>query len=954
MLKKTNHTVGFLDFPDNKGNTGKVQKKVSIVVRNNFTLCLSLYYGGGVMKIKWRRYPRLLDGLLCLAVLVLAGSSCAFDIGNVNISKSNSDKLSNVDRYTAFEDVNFLAEAQALIFGPSATGGNSVVLGGFPAPNPSTGLLPPGEDQVPEGMVEIKSTGGRGKIAGSEDGITFYFKRLPINRNFVMEADFIVKEFGTSDATDPDVRGTVEDETLAGYGQNAFGIMARDHVPQWDNKTFAQTKNAEENIPQKWLITRGTSSTTNYFVGDRSGDSNMIMVGAVKQGARVCWREGIKKAQGNSLRNAITGDVGPHVESGNPAKSEYQDASQSKQNWQPREYGDYSSYVNSAGNTTVGARPDYPVWGSVYKLRLEKNNNGFEYVIQPPTDKDGPFSGRVPLADIVDSINKEEYYVGFFAARNARVWVGNIKYMEANAEDCDPYIPLEPAPLNASFEVVSPPSYTGENYIYAKSNVQGELVVIQNGKQIPQSVVISEWVVEPTNASAVPHNLFTIPTWDFKDGDNNFTLTFYPNRELPKEIANLGESGQALASAAAIIRTFSVTKKLYQGGTGDIWVGRNGNPRNSGDQGSPLDMQTAINHVQPGQTIIVKDGTYTMTGPIIIPRYNNGRSGALKTIKAETHSRDLYSTLAANDPSPRYRVAFDFAKNVNLEKMDAGFTLAGNYWKVEGFGIENSPNKTQGMIVSGHNNIVSWVTVHSSGDTGLQLSGSASEAKRYWPSGNLVEYCESFNNRDEAETDADGFAAKLTVGSDNRFLWCISHNNCDDGWDLFTKKETGAIGVVKFFGCVSYENKRMLNGNTTRAGGNGYKMGGEGISIRHVIRQSSSFGNVADAYSSNSNPSLMIYNSTAIGRINIRAGDSATFVDGKDIDCGEGPGSYLDDGILFPRLVNGQTYTKFLNRKADGRPDLQDVYKPVEPAIPTENPKGATAFYVTVKPEPEF
>ena len=40
--------------------------------------------------------------------------------------------------------------------------------------------------------------------------------------------------------------------------------------------------------------------------------------------------------------------------------------------------------------------------------------------------------------------------------------------------------------------------------------------------------------------------------------------------------------------------------------------------------------------------------------------------------------------------------------------------------------------------------------------------------------------------------DADGFAAKLTVGDGNVFDGCISYNNADDGWDFFAK------GSVRF------------------------------------------------------------------------------------------------------------------------------------------------------------
>jgi len=67
-------------------------------------------------------------------------------------------------------------------------------------------------------------------------------------------------------------------------------------------------------------------------------------------------------------------------------------------------------------------------------------------------------------------------------------------------------------------------------------------------------------------------------------------------------------------------------------------------------------------------------------------------------------------------------------------------------------------------------------------------------------------------NMDSRREDADGFAAKLTCGEGNVFRNCIAINNCDDGWDLYTKKETGAIGVVTLENCQAIGNGYDVNG----------------------------------------------------------------------------------------------------------------------------------------------
>lgn len=65
--------------------------------------------------------------------------------------------------------------------------------------------------------------------------------------------------------------------------------------------------------------------------------------------------------------------------------------------------------------------------------------------------------------------------------------------------------------------------------------------------------------------------------------------------------------------------------------------------------------------------------------------------------------------------------------------------------------------------------------------------------------------CSSYLNADKGYEDADGFAAKLTVGQGNVFDGCIAAYNADDGWDLFAKVQSGSIGVVTIQNCVAFK-----------------------------------------------------------------------------------------------------------------------------------------------------
>lgn len=108
--------------------------------------------------------------------------------------------------------------------------------------------------------------------------------------------------------------------------------------------------------------------------------------------------------------------------------------------------------------------------------------------------------------------------------------------------------------------------------------------------------------------------------------------------------------------------------------------------------------------------------------------------------------------------------------------------------------------------------------------------------------------CSSYLNADKGYEDADGFAAKLTVGQGNVFDGCIAAYNADDGWDLFAKVQSGSIGVVTIQNCVAFKNGYILdeNGREINAGnGNGFKMGGDSMPGAHVLKNSVAFANKA-------------------------------------------------------------------------------------------------------------
>ncbi|MDR0878726.1 MAG: hypothetical protein LBN21_11785 [Treponema sp.] len=872
-----------------------------------------------------------LSWLSCGIILVFFTSACGLNMGGPSTHKSDGD--ADFDAFTRVSQAEFLKSLNPLVFGTSTGADNKIAIG------PLEGLTatPHGGARytydIPDGAVNLQATGGGGKIAGSEDGITFLFREVDVGRNFILSADFTVISFGNGaggnsryDKTGTAVpQGGPLDATLASNGQEGWGIMARDFVPQYPDKTMEAVK-----AKYPTLADLNSAPAGDYRAGSSGGDSNMIMVGGVRRGVRVYMRKGGTPTPENSYDDA-----------GNPVTTLYMNSG--VYDYTPRELPDYTLYTNEEGDSLLASRPDFPAWGSTYRLTLEKNNNEFKATIQPPADKGVPAETyAIPLYDILYSVNMQKYYVGFFAARDANVTITNIEYSEALEEDCAPYVPPLPVIYTPTIEILSPAAWGGTEYLYVKSNVAGTLTVSMNGQEIPATMINQEWMSDPgNNMSAIPFTLFSISTYIHREGNNTFNLIFYPDKDQPV----LGEN-TAITGTDPINKSYGVTKKLYQGGTGDMYVAVNGLSGNSGSSASPLDLATALKYVIPGQTIIMKDGIYSPLS-VNISRYNDGKFGQVKTLKAEHRDKAI----------------IDFKKTAGAK----GFVLSGNYWKIDGIHVRNTPDTVKGFTLRGNNNIVSRVKTYGNGDTGLQISGTNTEARRLWPSGNLIEYGESYDNKDAAAEDADGYAAKLAVGQDNEFRWCAAHHNVDDGWDLFSKRETGAIGVVKVYHCISYMNGSVLSALNS-GDGNGFKMGGEGIPVLHEIHQSFSFMEKSSNITSNSNPALMVYDCTGYktdgGSISIRSGDG-TAASGMQINCvtsgiasnyvgsninwkallGPDPSRYYDVAAINAERETASWKAGFISRDTDGKFILKEGGLLTGAPVLKPNSNGAQELY---------
>ncbi|NRQ40881.1 cellulose-binding protein, partial [Nonomuraea sp. NN258] len=275
--------------------------------------------------------------------------------------------------------------------------------------------------------------------------------------------------------------------------------------------------------------------------------------------------------------------------------------------------------------------------------------------------------------------------------------------------------------------------------------------------------------------------------------------------------------------------------------TGDaLYVAPNGRDGASGTQADPTTLTSAITRIAAGGTIYLRGGTYAFSQTVTIAPGNNGTAAARKKLSAYPGERPILSFAAqSEDPANR------------------GLAVNGSYWHVHGIVVERAGDN--GIFVGGSGNVIERTVTRFNRDTGLQIARIASDTPRsQWPSNNLVLSAESHDNADSNGEDADGFAAKLTVGPGNVFRYAVARNNIDDGWDLYTKTDTGPIDPVTVEDSLSYYNGTLSDGGQAGAGDrNGYKLGGEGIEVDHVVRRSIAYRNGKHGFTYNSNPGSM-------------------------------------------------------------------------------------------------
>ena len=457
-----------------------------------------------------------------------------------------------------------------------------------------------------------------------------------------------------------------------------------------------------------------------------------------------------------------------------------------------------------------------------YTFTLTKDNNGYHATMK---GADGVVISSFDPSKMLQQ-DKEKVYVGLAVSRKVQATFSDIKFESRNPAD-------DPAKDESTWDKELTPE---ELFVYAgDSTSQDEYNYRYYGS----------WDANVTLKDGAGKVLFSKDVAAYETISYDMVLT----DTKTKLITTVTPDKEKVVADSYEPRVFetTVTKKQY-GKEGDtIYVSPTGSPKGNGTEAKPLDIYTAVAYAQPGQVIVLKDGTYDLVKNVTIPFSVSGTADKMITLMAEnTGKAKLDGT------------------NSTATDSNGMIQINGDYWHLFGLEICNSAKNNKGIQISGNNNIVEMCDIHDNGTTGLQISRFRGEPKQWWPKNNLVKNCDSYNNCDVAFNDADGFGAKLTVGEGNKFYGCVAYNNIDDGWDLYAKNQAGQgeIAPVVIENCIAYNNG-WLPGVEQIGEGNGFKLGGEGLPGAHQLINSIAFGNGAKGIASNNGPDCQVINCTS-------------------------------------------------------------------------------------------
>ncbi len=316
----------------------------------------------------------------------------------------------------------------------------------------------------------------------------------------------------------------------------------------------------------------------------------------------------------------------------------------------------------------------------------------------------------------------------------------------------------------------------------------------------------------------------------------------------------------------------------------DIHVATDGNDGNDGAESTPLlTIGKALEIVQPGDRILIHEGTYNITKRLKIPALNTTPE---TRCEMRAWPEDAVGKVIIDGSQMVASTEIEFKQSrciyVNHEA---------NYWTFYGLTLQNALDN--GMKMEGSYNIVERCVFRWNNDTGLQIgmykdfkieetksfpiSGQPAFNPNYtYCRGNKVINCDSYENADlksfsgsDDGGDADGFACKLFPGPGTEFRGCRAWTNSDDNWDLYMVYHPVVIDH-----CWAWHAGYLKSGGEGK-NGNGFKLGGGGSAGgaafaqstgAHVVTNCVAFENLHKGFDqNNAYEGMYVINCTAWG-----------------------------------------------------------------------------------------
>jgi hypothetical protein len=689
-----------------------------------------------------------------------------------------------------------------------------------------------------DGSITVASTGGKGKLVpASTDGLAFYYATIPANKNFRLSATVKVDSWKWSN------------------GQEGFGLMAADAVGVngdasvfWNNSYMATATKVEYYYDP--ALGTVTDDTTASKITMKIGLGSQQKIGVTQDNIEL-----FNSNDSETIKNEFSSTMKPlETSCGEKGTGTY----------------------NLIGNETSGGVSSTTVENPITELKLsiQKNNTG--YFVSYTDASGNTTTHKYYDTKALENIDSENVYAGFFASRNATATFSDIELTLVNPEEDEAAEEKPVTYVTPSYKIISAEhSNTAKYVLQYTGNADGLLTIKDNaGNKL-------------VDGQSVQANTVVNVDTELTKGSNTFTVVFVPDKDFHPE----NDEYQLLSSYESATFDHTVDYQTISNAK-EIYVSPEGTSAGKGTENDPIDIYTAVKYVQPGQTIKLTGGTYSLDKTVVVARGIDGTKANPIKMVADSENRAV----------------FDF------NKACAGFIFAGDYWYVSGIDCTKSANAQKGIQLSGSYCTLEDIRTYENGNTGIQVSRYlSSDDREEWPSNDLILNCTSFSNADSGYEDADGFAAKLTCGEGIVFDGCISYNNADDGWDLYAKPETGSIGQVTIQNCVAFANGYGVDG-TDEGNGNGFKMGGSSISGAHKLINSIAWGNKAKGIDSNSGPDIQVYHSMSF---NNGSNNVALYTnDAQNTD-------YYVNGVLSYRTTGESTNENIKNK---GTQDSSKIY----------------------------